>query len=549
MKQSTPCLSEATRTRLHYKTDKVIKAASTLYIYVMLFIFPFYATDQYFRLLRDRTAFFTTATVTLVVCVIFLYLKLLVMLMLECIREGGHLNSIVSELRSYITSHKPSYTVMDRCLLCFLFISVLSTLFSQYRTAAFWGNEGRYQGMFLCFLYGAAYFIISRHAKPTLKMMQVFLIGGVISALWGIANFLGMDPFHWLDLVKEEQRGIFVSSYGNINTYTAAMSIFMAIAGTLYMMSPKRNSKEANTKLQKYCYLGAFFILCVALITGRSDNAALALLAFFVIVPFFTWNDGYDVHRYVHLFMAFIFAMATSSGLSVVTKNTYINTSDGILLKLCNHESIIIGLCLIGIALEYATILFEKHMKKCNIKKWWAWILTIGISVSTFILIVFHEHPALTNSAIGPFLHFSDSWGSHRGYIWRAAIEEFENFTLKDTLIGTGPETFGLVMKNLRYDEMKAITGQVFDSPHNEFLQYLFTTGILGAVSYYGFLISGLVHGIKTNTSLRSAAAVAIAVYTVTSFVNISVPITQPYIIILAAFLGTTETAHVCRNS
>ena len=81
------------------------------------------------------------------------------------------------------------------------------------------------------------------------------------------------------------------------------------------------------------------------------------------------------------------------------------------------------------------------------------------------------NHPVLLNSAIGQFLHFSDSWGSHRGYIWRAAIEEFENFTLKDTLIGTGPETFGLVMKNLRYDEMKAISGQLFDSPQQGYLE------------------------------------------------------------------------------
>jgi len=548
MKQSTPCLSDATRVLLRYGTDKTLREASTLYIYVILLLFPFYATDQYFRLLRDRTAFFTTATMMLVVCVIFLYLKLLVMLMLECIREGGQLNSLVSELRSYITSYKPSYTVMDRCMLCFLFISALSTLFSQYHTEAFWGNEGRYQGMFLWFLYGAAYFIISRYAKPTLKMMQVFLIGGVISALWGITNFLGMDPFHWLELVKEEQRGIFVSSYGNINTYTATMSIFMAIAGTLYIMASEKCSEDTNWKIRELWYPIAFFLLCVALITGRSDNAALAIIAFFIMVPFFTWNNPIRIMRHSYLCALFGGAMVTSSWLALGTKNPYIQSNDGILLRLCNDRTAMLFICISGILWIMICTVFANRQTDYAKKIWAGLIMTI-IPIGFLGVAALRNHPVLLNSAIGQFLHFSDSWGSHRGYIWRAAIEEFENFTLKDTLIGTGPETFGLVMKNLRYDEMKAITGQVFDSPHNEFLQYLFTTGILGAVSYYSFLISGLVHGIKTNTSLRSAAAVAIAVYTVTSFVNISVPITQPYIIILAAFLGTTETAHVCRNS
>lgn len=547
MKQPTPYLSDATRTLLHYGTEKALREVSTFYIYVILLLFPFYATDQYFRLLRDRTAFFTVATMILTACVIFLYLKLFIRFILEYIREGGRLNSLVTELRSYMVSYKPSYTVADRCMLCFLFVSAISTLFSQYRTAAFWGDEGRYQGMLLWLLYGAVYFIISRHVKPTLKMMRVFLIGGVISALWGIANFLGMDPFHWLELVKEGQRGIFVSSYGNINTYTAAMSIFMAIAGTLYVMRPEKYSENTRWKIGDIGYPTAFFVLCVALITGRSDNAALAIGAFFIFLPFFTWDRNIRIRRHSHLFALFGCAMVASAVLSLVTKNPYIQPTDGILLKLCNSREALACLCAIGIPWFFFSTALNKQI--CFAKKLWGCFLAAAMLAGVIVIVIFRNNSVLTESVIGPFLHFSDSWGSHRGYIWRASIEEFGNFTLKDTLIGTGPETFGKVMKNLRYNEMKAITGQVFDSPHNEFLQYLFTTGVLGTMSYYGFLISGLVHGIKTNTSLRSAAAVAIAVYTVTSFVNISVPITQPYMIILAAFLRTTETGHICKNS
>jgi len=533
------CVGETIRALWYYKTNRSQKEWTTLYVYIILLIFPFYATNQYFRLLRDRTAFFTIATMALIVVTVFLYLKLLIMLLWECLQEGGQIRSLFKVLWQDMKEKRPECVAQDRCFMCFLIIATLSMICSKYRMAAFWGDEGRYQGLFLWLLYGAAYFMLSRYVKPNIKMLQVFLVGGVISALWGIANFLGMDPFHWLALVKEEQKGIFVSSYGNINTYTAAMSLFMAIAGVLYIMKPQEDNKKNHAWLNNIGYLTAFYALCIALITGRSDNAALAIGAFFIITPFFTWENPVKIKYHSHLYVILLFALVTSAYLSIATTNPYIQTNDGILLKLCNNGKIMLFLCLTGVLwLTISNILAKKQ--GTYTKKIWAFFLIGTAVIGGVTIVVFREHLILSNSAIGPFLHFSDSWGSHRGYIWRAAVEEFWKFSLKDTLIGTGPETFGLMMKELRYEEMKMITGQVFDSPHNEFLQYLFTTGVLGTISYYGFLLTGIANAFREYGSIKKAAGVAVAVYVVVSFVNISVPITQPYIIILTAFLWSS---------
>jgi O-antigen ligase len=91
---------------------------------------------------------------------------------------------------------------------------------------------------------------------------------------------------------------------------------------------------------------------------------------------------------------------------------------------------------------------------------------------------------------------------------------------------------------------------ETYDSPHNEWLQYLFTTGILGFVGYYGMvkcaLWSGFGIGKRTYSypgedllnqiSLMGVAlAYGIQAYTIQSFVNISVPITVPYVIMSIA--------------
>lgn len=52
-------------------------------------------------------------------------------------------------------------------------------------------------------------------------------------------------------------------------------------------------------------------------------------------------------------------------------------------------------------------------------------------------------------------------------------------------------------MKQEHYQEMVQGYGQVFDSPHNEFIQRLFHTGILGAAFYYAFLVFCFLEGMQ----------------------------------------------------
>lgn len=78
-------------------------------------------------------------------------------------------------------------------------------------------------------------------------------------------------------------------------------------------------------------------------------------------------------------------------------------------------------------------------------------------------------------------------------------------FPLVRKRIGSGPETFGIIMKQEHYQEMIQGCGQVFDSPHNEFIQYLFCTGILGAACYYAFLASCFFKGMQQHPMRKTS--------------------------------------------
>lgn len=92
------------------------------------------------------------------------------------------------------------------------------------------------------------------------------------------------------------------------------------------------------------------------------------------------------------------------------------------------------------------------------------------------------------------------------------------------------------------YDEMISKVGVVYDNAHNEYLQYLITTGVLGAVTYVGLIVSAFVSMIRTAFSSSDhdfcaciAVALGIAGYAVQALFNLNQSLTTPYIFLLAA--------------
>lgn len=70
-----------------------------------------------------------------------------------------------------------TFSTIDTALLVFLLIAGISTIRSDYVYESFWGNEGRFSGLVLLSLYGAAYFCVTRLAVICCLMMTGGLTG------------------------------------------------------------------------------------------------------------------------------------------------------------------------------------------------------------------------------------------------------------------------------------------------------------------------------------------------------------------------------------
>ena len=118
------------------------------------------------------------------------------------------------------------------------------------------GNEGRYTGLFLITWYVVSYFCISRFWKYKSWYIDLILIAGVLVCLFGITDYFNLDIFKFKALMLPEQRPIFTSTLGNINTYTAYVGIITAIATVLFVAEKKR------IKMFFYCVCMVINFLC-----------------------------------------------------------------------------------------------------------------------------------------------------------------------------------------------------------------------------------------------------------------------------------------------
>ena len=417
----------------------------------------------------------------------------------------------------------------DLFVLIWGLIIILSTVLSPVRAAAFTGSQGRYTGCLLLMLYILSYFCITRYYRLKEWHMALFLTAGLLMCLFGITDFFDLDLLHFKEEIKETQRYMFSSTIGNINTYTSCVAMVMAFAGVMFASS----DKIWKTAGYGICTAIAF----IALILGESDNAYLSLAAFFGLLPFYLFRTRTGVKRYLVLVSGFLTA---AKGIAVVQ-----NALEGKVVPIHGLFQVIadykyLTVVLVGLwCLTTAAYLIPPRKTASGVSDavspWFvrSWLLLVVFIVFLVIIACYQVNVSPDTDRYGNFrnyLLFGDEWGTHRGYIWRIGLENYKNFPLTQKIFGYGPDTFGIVTKSNNYQEMVQRYNEIFDSAHNEYLQYLVTIGPFGLLAYVAVHGAAVIQVIKEkrNQPVYVAVLFAVLCYAFQAFVNINQPIAAP---------------------
>ena len=518
-------------TRINQRFGNITSTLMTIYVLFYLCVFPLATRDKYFDILQFRFQLYWIPT--LIYGILFLVLGIFYLLS-DKRRNGG---TLIAKLKENLQWNvlKTKLTKTDICFIALIFIMTLSVLFADYQYEALWGSRGRFNGLVLWLMFFIAYWLVTRFYHFKKWHLYAYLIAGCLPEIWGITDFFMLDLLHFHVGGAAEYIYTFVSSVGNINTYTNMVALHFGAAVTLFVLS--------ECKWEKLLTFVAVAISSFAIVMGISDNGLLAAGAIFAFLPFVAWTSRQNVARFFVTFSIFATSVLVTAYLT--TQHATIAVADGgsVLVTIGKTKAFMFLTVALLLLTTVIAVLFhrkksaEQEEKTTQVARR-IWLLLFIVAVVAVIVVLVDansgRHPEIWE-AYKNVLIFSDTWGTGRGINWRFAWEFFtQKSSFLDKLIGNGPDTYYIItMDNFKH-LMKDAGYGIFDSAHNEYLECLVTIGVLGTIAYLSLLATSLRQMLKNRENVYSlACGFAILAYAVQAVVNIAIPITTPIFMIL----------------
>jgi len=167
-------------------------------------------------------------------------------------------------------------TRLDLVLVAFLGWAMLATVFSLHRQTSLLGRYNRYEGLITLLAYGLLFFLavqtVTTYAQRRALLRTAVLTGSLV-ALYGVAQYLGLEPTQWGDILWERARSF--STLGNPELLGGYLVLVLPLALALALSEPDARRRAA--------YLLAFLLILTCLVTSFTRGAwiggAVALLA------------------------------------------------------------------------------------------------------------------------------------------------------------------------------------------------------------------------------------------------------------------------------
>ncbi|MBR1815650.1 MAG: O-antigen ligase family protein [Lachnospiraceae bacterium] len=530
----------------------IINVINYIFLFAFLTIYPLVfrikgqsvSEKYYFNITRTRYEFF-----------IYLSIGYILLIIVAYIFEGvwTYYNK-----RKSIMSTKDDYIVTpERFMWIFILANFLAYLMAVLddglisSDVAFYGTDARYMGFLSYFIMGFSFVMLSRYADVKLPIFSAFGATTFFSYLVAICQHIDFDLsrfknesykptgikalfeifprylFRLRNGIKKAQYNVFISTFGNINIFASFVVISLAVFICMYVFTDKLFYRIMSGVI---ITMGGIVIMI-----ANSDSAYIGMCA----VCFFLFLLAYRQGLLLRFVQGII--LMSIGNLCVVLLNKYISEVMGksydkrggfaqALDRLGLALILVVLIVLIYIFMRLVNHFFVEKLEGINKNKVITCILAASAALLITIIIIGHTRhiPAFT---------FNYKWGTFRGYIWTKSYELFCDAPLMNKLFGYGNGSVKTLMNTYYYDEMVAVTNKVYDNAHNELLQYLLTTGLLGMFSYIGLCVTSFVYILK-NSHGRVIAYMclsAILGYFVQGLININQPITTPFMFLFMA--------------
>ena len=386
-------------------------------------------------------------------------------------------------------SFRGSFGLMDAAVAAFGITALVSSFLSENMYAAFTGIRGWRMGGITLALLAVLYFLVSRYAGKDHYLWVYVAIAATVEYVLGFLNGLDIDPLGLHTNLVSSEHFEYISTVGNINSYSGYLALTLPLLTMVWIT-------EKRTWLRVWVGL----LLVVGFTNpymNNSDGAWLGICFAMLFVIYYSLKDRAKYDRLLQAGLLFaISGLLVQFGIHFLTDNHV--EFGGISAAMLNyHLYLLIGaFCLL-------MLLLKKPLEKItNARTDRGMAITFGVLAVLAVAAV-----VLYNASI-----FEGSWGTKRGWIWMLSMQLFAEGSIKDKLVGIGPDCFGILMMDRFGDFISEHWGKRVANAHNEYIQYLVTMGLAGAVSYLGMYVSAWRRYVKRIHWSESKAVCFVAI-------------------------------------
>ncbi len=431
-------------------------------------------------------------------------------------------------------------TPLDIPIGLFLLSQIISTFFSLDTHISFWGYYSRFNGGLLSIITYITLFyaFASNYHENATKYVRIFLwasiSSGIVVALWGLPSHFGYDPtcllFRgtldvacWTDAFQPKIR-IF-STLGQPNWMAIYLAILLPIAMAFLFENSKSEAQNPSRLAgSKFEFLKLFRVSIFDIRIYLS-----LIIGLFYLDLIFTGSQSGYLGLCAGLLFFFSYSLPNLFKSNRREKlKTFIKTPVGKFLG-----SILILLLVL-------TFIFGSPISQINRFTYPA-LKTSLMSTKPVASEVKQQPQEPKAPAFAGELGGTDSL-KIRLIVWKGAFEIWKH----NPLFGTGVETFAYAYYKYRPVEhnMTSEWDFLYNKAHNEYLNYLATTGAFGLGSYLSIIgmflfISFKQLNDKTTEQSKTLPTALIASYLailVSNFFGFSVVIVNIYFFILPLF-------------
>lgn len=356
--------------------------------------------------------------------------------------------------------------------------SLISSLLSADRRASFLGTMGWSMGsLTLCVLICSTICIAAWFPFPRVEgfkdpagsvsmkepgLPKCFIIPAVavhaLIFLFAIVQACGRDSFAFLSLIDHHYYYSYLSTIGQKNCFAGYLCLLLPVFFGLFMQS------EDRLYTGIYGLLSAMGLFCAAVADSDNLYAGFGICLIFMI-PFALAGRQRAVRASILLCIFGICLLAAG----------YLPFFADRVSNMQGISAAILGLPGAGAVLLAGGLLYLFSVR---------WMGDAdGKAVRILVFLTRAAVAAVTIAAVlWGITHFSDSMGTNRGLIWRVGWEKFCKASVRQKLVGTGPEMLALL-----YAELRISPGINVLSAHCEPLHILLTQGLIGLGLYLVF--------------------------------------------------------------